>query len=225
MKAFALMASIALASSSVALAGFDPAQEITMHMEAVDTPADVLERIQDTAITAETTGFSDEEVDIDQIINIAKKVWTVIEANKPVVNIKYHFANALPQGVTSSAALAGFSDIETRSVRLWGTNGFGITVYDVTLTTVHQYGGNYNGKGKYLETVTILPSNVNVLWGYTVNYTVDNVSVLNGGSSEDPIAMISLQAKFKVETVLQTTEVNTVYQFRGDSPTVKTSGI
>jgi hypothetical protein len=100
-----------------------------------------------------------------------------------------------------------------------------MTVYDVTLTAVHQYGGSYNGKGKYLETVTILPSNVEVLWGYTVNYNVDNVTTLNGGTAEDPIAMIALQAKFKVQTVVKSSETNTVYQFRGDSKKVKTSGI
>jgi hypothetical protein len=127
--------------------------------------------------------------------------------------------------MTTSAGLAGFSDLQSQSVRLWGTNGFGMTVYDVTLTAVHQFGGNYNGKGKYLETVTILPSNVEVLWGYTVNYNVDNVTVLNGGTSDDPVAMIALQAKFKVETVIKHSEMNTVYQFRGDSAKVKTSGI
>ncbi len=224
MKAFALLASISMAASSMALAS-NEADTITMHLEVVDTPADAFALIDRINVYPQASAFSDEVVSLDQIINLGKKTWEVIAANRPVVNIKYNFANALPQGMTTSAGLAGFSDLQSQSVRLWGTNGFGMTVYDVTLTAVHQFGGNYNGKGKYLETVTILPSNVDVLWGYTVNYNVDNVTVLNGGTSEDPVAMIALQAKFKVETVMKHSEMNTVYQFRGDSAKVKTSGI
>jgi hypothetical protein len=224
MKALALLAGIALSASSMALAASE-ADTITMHSEVVTTPADAFMMIDRINVFPEASAYSEESVVIDQVINLGKKAWAIIAANKPVVNVKYNFANALPQGLTTSASLAGFSDLQTESVRLWGTNGFGMTVYDVTLTAVHQYGGSYNGKGKYLETVTILPSNVEVLWGYTVNYNVDNVTTLNGGTAEDPIAMIALQAKFKVQTVVKSSETNTVYQFRGDSKKVKTSGI
>jgi len=57
-----------------------------------------------------------------------------------------------------------------------------------------------------------------------VNYSVDNITTTNGGTSENPIAQMTLQAKFKVETVMQKNETNTVFQFRGDSAEVKTSG-
>ena len=224
MKALALTALVALSTSGMAMAASQE-DTITMHVEVVDTPADAFAMIDRINVFPQASAFSDETVVIDQMINLGKKAWAIIEANKPVVNVKYNFANALPQGLTTSASLAGFSDLQSESVRLWGTNGFGMTVYDVTMTAVHQYGGSYNGKGKFLETVTILPSHVDVMWGYTVNYNVDNVSTLNGGTAEDPIAMISLQAKFKVETVVKSSEMNTVYQFRGDSAKVKTSGI
>ena len=225
MKFASLIAAVALSASGFAFAG-NEADTITMHSEIVSTPSDVFSMIDRVDVNPEASAFAEEGViDIDTIINIGQKAWDIIKANQPVANIKYNFANALPQGIASSASLAGFSDLQSSSVRLWGTNGFGMTVYDVTLTAVHQFGGNLDGKGHYLETVTILPSHVSVLWGYTVNYSVDTVNALNGGTKEDPIAKIALHAKFKVQTIVKKTEVNTVYQFRGDSADVATSGI
>lgn len=224
MKALNLVAAVALSVSGIAFAE-SPSDIITMHSEVIDTPIDAFAMIDRLDVNPAVSTFAEETVDIDQIMNLGQKAWDIIKANKPVVNVKYNFANALPLGVTNSGSLAGFSNLQSSSVRMWGTNGFGMTVYDVTLTAVHQFGGNFNGKGNYLETVSIIPSNLSVLWGYTVNYGVDNVSALNGGTTENPIAMVSLQAKFKVETVLKHSETNTVYQFRGDSAKVTTSGI
>jgi len=204
----------------------NPAEEITMHTEVIDTPNDAFALIDRLNVHPESHPFSGEDVvvNIDMIVNLAKKTWAVIKANQPVANVQFNFANALPKGLTDSSALTGFSDINSKSFRIWGTNGFGITVYDVTMTAVHQHGGQYDGKGQYLESVAIVPSNVSVLWGYTVNYSVDNIATTNGGTSENPIAKMTVQAKFKVETVMQKNETNTVFQFRGDSAEVKTSG-
>lgn len=224
MKALKFAVGIAFSASTLAIAG-SPADEITMHSEIVSTPIDAFSMIDRLNVFPEASTFADETVSIDEILNYGQKAWDIIKANKPVVDVRYNFANALPQGLTSSQSLTGFSDLQNSSVRLWGTNGFGYTVYDVTLTAVHQFGGSLNGKGHYLETVSIIPSNLSVLWGYTVNYSVDNVSALNGGTAENPIGMIALQAKFKVETVFKHSEKNVVYQFRGDSADVKTSGM
>lgn len=202
-------------------------EKITMHSQIVDTPSDVFSSIDRVNIFPETTPFNGDNasVDVGTIINIAQKTWDIIKANAPVAQVKFNFANALPKGLNDSSTLTGFSDLQSRSVRIWGTNGFGATVYDVTLTAVHQFGGQYDGKGQYLETVSVIPSNLSVLWGYTVNYSVETVTTTNGGSAEQPVAKIVLHAKFKVETVMQKNETNTIFQFRGDSPEVRISGI
>src|SRR4051812_46731541 len=38
---------------------------------------------------------------IDKIINMGKKVWAIVEAGKPVVDVKVDVANALPEGLKS----------------------------------------------------------------------------------------------------------------------------
>jgi hypothetical protein len=226
LKACVFALSSVFLAATAAQASSDESGQITMHSEIVDTPLDVFTFIDRVNVYPEASAFTGEtmSVDIDTIINIAQKTWDIIKANAPVAQVKFNFANALPRGVTDSGALAGFSDLQSKSVRLWGTNMWGATVYDVTLTAVHQYGGQFEGKGQYLETVSVIPSNLNVLWGYTVDYSVENVTTTNGGTTEDPVAKMALHAKFKVETVLQRNEINTLYQFSGDSSDVKTSG-
>lgn len=217
-----------LAFAATAQAAPQASEKITMHSEVVDTPNDAFAYIDRLNVFPDATPFASQGsdvVDIDAIVNMAQKAWDVIKANAPVAQVKFNFANALPKGVTDSSALTGFSDLQSKSVRIWGTNPFGMTVYDVTLTAVHQFGGQYDGKGQYLETVSVIPTNLSVLWGYTVNYAVETITTTNGGSAQDPVAKMALHAKFKVETVLKKDETNTMFQFSGDSPTVKITGI
>ncbi|NQW46044.1 MAG: hypothetical protein HQ462_11660, partial [Deltaproteobacteria bacterium] len=86
---------------------------------------------------------------------------------------------------------------------------------------VHRFGGTYDGRGKYLENVTVIPTNVEVLWGYTLSYDVEKVSVVNSGTRENPIASILLGTNFKVSTVIKSSESHSLYEFRGDRSEVK----
>ena len=230
MKKASLLATLLLTTPAAIFAATPSPQGaaadvIIPHFEMISTPPDAFSAISRIDTSPQRIGPFDEGlVSIDQVINIGQKVWEIVKANQPVVNVSSKFANALPSGLASSAELTGFSDIESSSVRLWGTNLYGVTVYDITLTAIHQYGGQYQGKGRYLETVAIIPSDIYVVWGYRVDYTVESVTTTNGGTAENPIAKIALSAKFKASTVLTKIEKNTVYQFRGDSAEVKTAG-
>ncbi len=155
---------------------------------------------------------------IDKIINLGQKIWGIIEKNKPSYTVIRHYANAFPKGVKSSEELDGFSSLNFTSYRIWGVNLLGITVYDITYTLVHRYDGNYNGKGKYVDTATVLPHKVNVLWGYTIDSGIENVGVVNVGTKEKPIGSVALESWFRISTVLQTSEFRSIFEFRGDSP-------
>lgn len=170
--------------------------------ELVDNPADDLDNAG---------------VIIDKLINIGKKMWAVVEAGKPVMNVKFDFATALPQGVTSASQLAGFSDLKFKSFEYSATNLYGIEVFKVQYTVVYQFGGAYNGKGAYIATASVVPQDVSVMWGYDLSMNVDNVSVANLGTSDSPVAGMNLMAKIKVSTVIKASELNEVFAIRGDN--------
>lgn len=193
-------------------------EKVIHFMEEVETPESAYELL---SCEDDKTTVDDGEVDLATIVNIGEKVWKVIQDNKAVLNTKTTYANALPKGLNGSD-LENFSSPQFRSFRMYGKNLFGMTVYDVTYTVVHRYGGTFEGKGKYVENVTVLPHQVSALWGYNVNMLVSNVSASNVGSKESPIGSVMMEMYFRVSTVFKVMEYRNVFEFRGDSAAVKT---
>jgi len=218
--AFALAAvlSLTLATRTIAADADTPDMNLVHSVEEVGTPNEIIRSIPNVFHDYRVV---EEVVAIEKIVNLAQKIWKIIEDNKPVVDVKYMYANAVPKGVPSTEELEGFSPIQYRSFRHYGKNGFGATVYDLTYTILHRYNGSYRGKGRYLDAVTVLPHKVEVLWGYKMNYSVDRVSTVNVGDSEKPVASILMELGFKVATVIKESQFRQVYEFRGDSPNVR----
>ncbi len=149
-------------------------------------------------------------------INLAKQIWPIIENNRPVAKVHTDYANALPHDITSALDMENFSDLQIDTRRYYATNIYGMTVYDIVISAVHQYGGTFNGKGAFLETVSLLPSQVDVIWGYTVNLGAKHIKTTNAGSKDQPVARMILDLTFSVETVFKTHRTTDVFEFRGD---------
>ena len=199
--------------------------ELNVTIKEIETPADVQEAVA-TQVAARNSMMTSELKDqfngdvgviVDQIINIGKKVWAVVAAGKPVMNVKFDFASAMPKGITVASDLHGFSELQFKSFEYSGTNLYGVEVFKVQYTVVYQYGGAFSGKGAYIASASIVPQNVSVIWGYSLGMDVNNVSVSNLGSSENPVAGMNLMANIKVSTVLRAVEVNEIFAIRGDS--------
>lgn len=155
------------------------------------------------------------------IVNIGRMIWQLIVNNQPYIHTKYMYATAIPSGVDDISALTGFSDMQFRSFRYSGKNVLGKKMFDVTYTLVHQYGGNYKGNGKYLVNTTVVPNKVDVLWGYTMNVAVENVSAMNVGTMESPVGGLTLEVAFQLETVIRKLHYRNLYAFRGDARDVQ----
>jgi hypothetical protein len=206
----------------------DDLDELVHSSEDVETPSEVLDMLENDAdleLRTEDQGCygvaTAAGIDFGTIVNLGKSIWTVIEKNAPVAKTDYDFANALPAGVKSASALAGFSDIQHKSIRLYGENGFGMKVYDVTYTLVSQYGGSYRGRGKYLSTVAVIPSRVSVLVGYKLDLKVVNAAVVNVGTEKDPVGSVALNVGLKIDSPLKTILKTVIYQFRGDTKEIQ----
>ncbi len=214
------------------------AEELTFDVEEVRTPAPAVMQLKkaklsimnlnprldvedsDDLDTGDTGGLGDllEGIDLSTVINYGVKVWEVVKANEPVVTQSHMYANALPQGLKSAYELEGASPYQYRSFRISAKNYLGFTVYDVVLTLAHQYGASYEGKGAYITSAAIIPSDVNVLWGYTVDLNVKEISTANVGSKTSPIASLGLELNFHVSTVLKKTTFRRLVEFLGNEP-------
>lgn len=151
-------------------------------------------------------GLDEANVIVDKIINLGKKVWSVVELGRPVANVKVDTANALPKGVKCWLHLTNWMPTFSKSYEVVYENLWGVEVVKFGFRVLYTAGGSFQGTGRYITNATILPSVVTVSWGYTFNANGEVPTVFNAGSAQAPLAGMQMNMKWKVETVLKTDE-------------------
>lgn len=152
------------------------------------------------------------------IINIANKIWKLVERNAPVVGVETKYAAAVPEQVYSPNELSEWLGPETYEYRFVAKNLYGAKAVSVNYKVVFNYGGKYDGKGAFLTGVTIIPGAIDVSWGYKLfmNAFVADTTITNIGTMEDPVAAMQLKLSSRISTVLKHWEGNNVYLVAGD---------
>ncbi len=155
---------------------------------------------------------------IDNIVNLAQKIWDIIEKNQPVVNIATNYANAVPYGMSHWTQLQQWSKPATKKYSFSMKNGFGSEVVKVTYQVHYTYNGNFQGKGKFLTGVTIEPLEVVTAWGYKVSLVseVPDSTIANVGTSADPVASMQVQLRWTAHTALKDITSKAIYYVQGD---------
>lgn len=147
---------------------------------------------------------------------LGSKIWKFIEANQPVVNAEGAYAHIVPAEVQSWEELENWSRPISAVYRANYKNLYGITVVDLAFRVTFTPRGTYNGKGKYIANLTVLPETLDVAWGYTVDAGAKIYEVVNRGSAEDPVAAAQLSVGWKVKTVVKSSTVNNSLFVEGD---------
>jgi hypothetical protein len=169
-------------------------------------------------------GGQDPLIIIDHIINIAQKIWQIIEQNKPVVDIKTTYAVAVPDGITHWTQLQQWKPPEGTTYAFYAKNAYGVKAVEVKFVVFRTCGGNYKGKGKYLAGVTVEPVSVSVAWGYKFSMNAEVPSVANVGTTEDPIASMMAKLNWKIATVIKEEQGTSMYYVQGDGLFKELSG-
>jgi hypothetical protein len=167
--------------------------------------------IQDAATTTSVVN-----VILDNIINIGKKIWTLVDANRAVVNISSDRANALPQGMGNWEAMQEWKTPNSKLFHINYTNFYGMNVVDFTFRLVYTYGGTVNGKGLYLTQIGVLPAELLVRSGYTFNVQASVPSITNAGTLEAPMAAAEVLVNWSLDNYAKHIEGSQSYYVRGD---------
>jgi hypothetical protein len=156
------------------------------------------------------------------IVNLGKQIIDIIKENRGVASVQVDYANALPMGVQNVEEMSNFSSLQFQTFEGQATNGFGQEVVKIVYTLVHQYNGNYQGTGQYLSTVSVIPSEIKVAWGYSVNFKTSKIQAyLSDRSTEgNPVAGLIMQLQMDINNWLGSEHHTKVFEFHGDSPNV-----
>lgn len=141
---------------------------------------------------------------LNDIANIAKKAWKVVDDGRPVSNVHSLYATALPKGKRASQ-LQGWSKPRTHRYGFYVKNLYGIKTVEATYKVSYQYGGSLNGRGHYLTAVTVIPENVETMFGFNFNMSasVPDSTITNIGSSQNPVSALSLVLQWRISTILK----------------------
>lgn len=161
--------------------------------------------------------LADGTIGWNEIVAIGEKVWTIIEAGRPVVNVTTPpVVSALPRGLECWSDLDSWKAPKTKSYEVVYKNGFGMEVVKFRFRLHYTYGGGHKGTGQYLANVTVLPAELNVLWGFTFDANVEVNQALNLGTFDNPMAGLELNLKWKVSTVVKETQNSFHFFVQGD---------
>ena len=198
-----LIAALMLTSSHTfanAEVAYDPALVID-HMEV--TP--LANEKNAVTLPAIGTGLGEIAMVLDGLLAIGKKVWPIIDANRPVINTTglAPALSVLPQFDANARnvelyQMAGWSMPKAASYRVSYKNVYGGELVGFTYTVYFQHNGSLNNVGKYLTSVTVQASQVSA--ALTMNFDAQSelVNVANVGSNVEPVASAIIRISYKV---------------------------
>ena len=156
------------------------------------------------------------DIDPNEILNIGKEIWKIIEAGQSVVDVKTDHATAMPHGVNDWTRMEGWHEPVARTYSVELKNGFGMTVVNLEYTLVSIAGGSVDGVGQYLAYVTVQPSLIHIQWGFNLNASTHVTAVYNKGTRKNPLAGMQLDIHYEVSSVISKFQRTDSFAVSGD---------
>ncbi len=162
-----------------------------------------------------STGSGDFRLDL--ILNLAEKLWQIIQDGRPTFTSTSAMANALPEGARSAWDLQGWVGTPRVAVyKIRFKNAFGAEVGHYSYRLMFTYGGNVHGKGRYLSSVKVVPDSVSVPWGCALDAKVDVVNTIALGDARNPTAQIELLVSHSLSSYFKTLTGSQSFLVKGD---------
>ncbi|MBS1958059.1 MAG: hypothetical protein JST80_01175 [Bdellovibrionales bacterium] len=148
-------------------------------------------------------GFGNGGGVVGTIFTLGQKVWDFILNNKPTAEYKTMRASVIPSGATNWAQLKGWSRPVSKVFRVEFKNIFGKVSGGFDYRIVFIYGGNFQGKGKYIGQISFAPLNIKLKTDRNLKVQAELLEPLNFGSDEEPVAGAQLIITWSSSTTLR----------------------
>lgn len=154
-----------------------------------------------------------------ELIALGKEIYAIVEAGKPVVTLESEPIHVLPRTNSGTSIdafdLQGWKVPVVKKYKYKATNYMNIDTVVMEFMLIFSHGGNLNGKGSYITGAQVKPTYVDVKWGYKLNANYKVQSIMNQGSSSNPVAAAILMFDFNMSTVLQDRSLNQTFFING----------
>jgi hypothetical protein len=148
---------------------------------------------------------------VSGITYVGKKVYALIKDGKPVSGAELESSHALPAGILDPMALSDWRMGRSEVIDQRWLNGNGRESVRISFHFVFSYWGQYNGHGRYLAAVTVVPDLMSAAVFRKVNLSAHIASVLNIGSQSEPVAAIGVVIESSINSVASS--INTSHHY------------
>jgi hypothetical protein len=137
------------------------------------------------------------------IVALGEAIYELVKKGKPTNVTEYAPISVIPKEPGTKEPvdlfdLEGFSMPVERAFVARIKNGVGKEVVQFTYKIMFSYGGSYNGAGKYLTSVIIVPQSVKTSFGWDFNASMKLSGMMNHGTKADPVAGIMITIKYQM---------------------------
>ena len=197
----------------------DPALELkSVEVIEVESFLDNVELPTDPTDSANPIG--EISMIVDGLFSIGKKIWSVVDAGRPVISNKLAPAvSVLPHLEGENGVLnlmENWSIPKVKSYRVAFKNSFGSEVVTFVYTVLYQYGGDLDGVGKYITGLKVQASQIHAAWGFNFDATSELVSIANVGSKKAPVASAVVQIAYAVKGLINESRVAQSFYIDGN---------
>ncbi len=184
--------------------------------------------------TSPNSGFDPSQV--GRVISVAKdfvalgeSIYELVKKGRPTNTTSYNAISVVPKDPMTKEAISpfdleGFSVPEERSFTAIVKNGFDQVVVKFDYQLVYSYGGSFEGNGKYLTGVMVVPKSVHTSFGWDFNATMKLDAIMNHGSKANPVAGALVTIKYQMNSWTSSFERNDTLHVTGAGQ-VKSFGI
>lgn len=137
------------------------------------------------------------------MVALGEAIYELVSKGKPKNMTEYAPISVVPRDPMSKEIvdvfdMEGFSMPVERNFVSKVKNGTGKEVVQFSYKVMYSYGGSYNGAGRYLTNVLIVPSSVRTSFGWEFNATMKLSGMMNHGSRANPVAGVMITMKYQM---------------------------
>jgi len=155
------------------------------------------------------------------MVALGEAIYDLVKKGKPTNVTEYAPISVVPRDpITKEYVdpfdLEGFSMPVEKNFITIIKNGFGQAVVKFSYKVLYSYGGSYNGKGRYLANVIIVPGSIRTSFGWDFTASMKLSGIMNHGTKENPVAGIMVTVKYQMNSWITAFERNDTIHINGN---------